>query len=165
MRCSWSEKHQMGKTWIQQLIPLSPLSLWLMYFFSSDDWTPDTGKDQSMEFKLNICQKVQKKELDIKYPEDVASWGKRNKGTSLGWVGLYRFRKASLWLLDWQVATVLTSYVFVFAAVHVSRKLSKTPVFRGMSVTCRKILVSPCLGDQVGLVEFTLSSFFFQHYQ
>ncbi|KAF9549627.1 Cation-independent mannose-6-phosphate receptor CI-MPR [Mortierella hygrophila] len=51
---------------------------------NDDDWTPDTGKDQSMEFKLNVCQKVQKKELDIKYPEDVASWGKRNKGTSLG---------------------------------------------------------------------------------
>jgi hypothetical protein len=57
-----------------------------IYFISplSNDWTPDTGKDQSMEFKLNVCQKVQQKELDIKYPDEVASWGKRNKGTSLG---------------------------------------------------------------------------------
>ncbi|KAF8939399.1 Cation-independent mannose-6-phosphate receptor CI-MPR [Dissophora ornata] len=51
---------------------------------SDQDWTPETGADKSMDFKLNVCHTVLQKELDVKYPDDIASWGKKNKGTSLG---------------------------------------------------------------------------------
>ncbi|KAG0302049.1 hypothetical protein BGZ98_007822, partial [Dissophora globulifera] len=51
---------------------------------SDQDWSPDTGADKATEYKLNICHTVLKKDLDVKFPEDIASWGKRDKGRSLG---------------------------------------------------------------------------------
>jgi len=50
----------------------------------SKDWSPDTGADTSMEFKLNVCHTVLSTNLDVKYPDNIASWGKKNKGASLG---------------------------------------------------------------------------------
>lgn len=58
------------------------------FFFSSstsrDDWVPDTGNDDQIQYKLNVCHTVLYKELDVKNPDGVASWGKRGKGRSLG---------------------------------------------------------------------------------
>ncbi|KAI8348555.1 mannose-6-phosphate receptor binding domain-containing protein [Mortierella sp. GBAus27b] len=50
----------------------------------NEDWSPDSGADRSVEFKLNVCHTVLQKDLDVKYPEDIASWGKKSKGSSLG---------------------------------------------------------------------------------
>ncbi|KAF9996588.1 Cation-independent mannose-6-phosphate receptor CI-MPR [Entomortierella chlamydospora] len=52
---------------------------------SEQDWSPDTGDDKSWDFKLNVCHDVLQKELDVKYPDSIASWGKKTKGTSLGY--------------------------------------------------------------------------------
>ncbi|KAG0379837.1 Cation-independent mannose-6-phosphate receptor CI-MPR [Mortierella sp. AD032] len=69
---------------------------------NDEDWKPDSGKDASMEFRLNVCQRVQLKELDLKDPEGVASWGKKNKGTSLGTLSKTpKFRGDSL-LLEYE---------------------------------------------------------------
>lgn len=51
---------------------------------SRDDWVPDTGNDDQIQYKLNVCHTVLYKELDVKNPDGVASWGKRGKGRSLG---------------------------------------------------------------------------------
>ncbi|KAG0364161.1 Cation-independent mannose-6-phosphate receptor CI-MPR [Gamsiella multidivaricata] len=50
---------------------------------NDQDWTPDTGADKSMDFKLNVCHTVLQEELDVKNPENIASWGKKNKGDNL----------------------------------------------------------------------------------
>ncbi|KAF9158021.1 Cation-independent mannose-6-phosphate receptor CI-MPR [Actinomortierella ambigua] len=61
-----------------KLYDLSPLSR-----DSGDDWEPD-GLDSEYKFKLNVCHSLLYKELDVKNPENIASWAKKTKGTSLG---------------------------------------------------------------------------------
>ncbi|KAF9580175.1 Cation-independent mannose-6-phosphate receptor CI-MPR [Lunasporangiospora selenospora] len=69
---------------------------------SGDDWTPDTDSDQSTTFKLNVCHTVLHKELDVKDPSNIASWGKRNKGTSLGQLSKAPFFKGDALLLEYK---------------------------------------------------------------
>ncbi|KAG0264800.1 Cation-independent mannose-6-phosphate receptor CI-MPR [Mortierella polycephala] len=69
---------------------------------SDQDWTPNTGADKSMEFKLNVCHTVLKKDLDVKNQEDIASWGRRNKGTSLGKLSKNPFFRGDSLLLEYK---------------------------------------------------------------
>ena len=54
------------------------------------DYTPNTGNEKAMDFKLNVCHTVLQKDLDVKNPDDIAAWGKKIKGTSLGYVFFLR---------------------------------------------------------------------------
>ncbi|KAG0222283.1 Cation-independent mannose-6-phosphate receptor CI-MPR [Actinomortierella wolfii] len=63
-----------------KLYDLSPLTR-----DSGDDWVPDP-LDSEYRFKLNVCHAVLEKETDVKNPENIASWAKKTKGTSLGLV-------------------------------------------------------------------------------
>ncbi|KAF9193932.1 Cation-independent mannose-6-phosphate receptor CI-MPR [Haplosporangium sp. Z 27] len=69
---------------------------------SDQDWTPDTGDDTSMSFKLNVCHVVLQKELDVKNPDGIASWGKISKGTSLGKMSKYPFFRGDSLLLEYK---------------------------------------------------------------
>ncbi|KAG0013196.1 Cation-independent mannose-6-phosphate receptor CI-MPR [Entomortierella chlamydospora] len=69
---------------------------------SEQDWSPDTGDDKSWDFKLNVCHDVLQKELDVKYPDSIASWGKKTKGTSLGKMSKYPFFRGDSLLLEYK---------------------------------------------------------------
>ncbi|KAF9567245.1 Cation-independent mannose-6-phosphate receptor CI-MPR [Mortierella alpina] len=60
------------------------------------DYTPETGTEKTMDFKLNVCHTVLQKDLDVKNPDDIAAWGKKIKGTSLGKLSQNPFFKSLL---------------------------------------------------------------------
>ncbi|KAG0332135.1 Cation-independent mannose-6-phosphate receptor CI-MPR [Podila horticola] len=69
---------------------------------SGDDWVPDTGNDDQIQYKLNVCHTVLYKELDVKNPDGVASWGKRGKGRSLGQLSKTPFFRSENLLLKYE---------------------------------------------------------------
>ncbi|KAF9436241.1 Cation-independent mannose-6-phosphate receptor CI-MPR [Entomortierella beljakovae] len=70
---------------------------------SDKDWVPDTdGDDKSTDFKLNVCHTVLHTELDVKYPDDIASWGKKTKGSSLGKLSKVPFFRGDSLLLEYK---------------------------------------------------------------
>ncbi|KAF8979607.1 Cation-independent mannose-6-phosphate receptor [Haplosporangium bisporale] len=68
---------------------------------SGEDWVPDTGNDNAIQYKLNVCHTVLYDQLDVKNPSDVASWGKRGKGRSLGQLSKTPFFRSENLLLEY----------------------------------------------------------------
>ncbi|KAF9962101.1 Cation-independent mannose-6-phosphate receptor CI-MPR [Mortierella alpina] len=69
---------------------------------SEQDYTPNTGTEKAMDFKLNVCHTVLQKDLDVKNPDDIAAWGKKIKGTSLGKLSQNPFFKGDSLLLEYK---------------------------------------------------------------
>ncbi|KAG0215272.1 Cation-independent mannose-6-phosphate receptor CI-MPR [Mortierella sp. GBA30] len=69
---------------------------------SDEDYTPKTGVDAQMDFKLNVCHAVLTKDLDVKNPDDIASWGKKIKGSSLGKLSKNPFFRGDSLLLEYK---------------------------------------------------------------
>ncbi|KAG0026100.1 Cation-independent mannose-6-phosphate receptor CI-MPR [Podila clonocystis] len=69
---------------------------------SGDDWVPDTGNDDKIQYRLNVCHTVLYKELDVKNPDGVASWGKSGKGRSLGQLSKTPFFRSENLLLEYK---------------------------------------------------------------
>lgn len=80
------EHEQQSDTSWQFLCVLS-----LLLLVQRQDYTPNTGTEKTMDFKLNVCHTVLQKDLDVKNPDDIAAWGKKIKGTSLGYVAFFFF--------------------------------------------------------------------------